>query len=69
MTKILVRRLKNILLDVISFNQGAFILGRKPYDNVVIVQEVINCFQKKRGESNGWMMIKLDLEKAYNKIN
>lgn len=68
-TKILVKRLKNHLPNLISFNQGAFVPGRKPADNIVIAQELVNSFQRKKGDGNGWMMIKLDLEKAYDKIN
>lgn len=67
--KILVNRMKHLLPSIISFNQGAFVSGRKPADNILIAQEVINSFAKKKGNSNGWMMIKLDLEKAYDKLN
>lgn len=67
--KILVKRLKNSLPNLISFNQGAFVLGRKPSDNIVIAQEVVHLISSKKGNNNGWMVIKLDLEKAYDKIS
>lgn len=68
LSKILVRRLKNTLPGLISFNQGAFVPGRNPSDNVIIAQEISSMFNKKNGDRNGWMMITLDLEKAYDKI-
>ncbi|KAF7811880.1 reverse transcriptase [Senna tora] len=67
-SKILVKRLKPIISSAISFNQGAFNPGRKPTDNVVIAQDLVFRFQKKRGQM-GWMLIKLNLEKTYDKIN
>lgn len=68
-SKILVQRLKNLLPDLISFNQGAFVQGRKAIDNVVIAQELIASFKRKKKSKRGWMMIKIDLEKAYDKLN
>ncbi|KAF7824026.1 reverse transcriptase [Senna tora] len=43
-------------------------LGRKPIDNVVIAQEIFHSFKAKRKSKFEWVMIKLDLEKAYDKI-
>lgn len=68
-TKILVRHLKPIIPHLISFNQGAFVPRRKECDNIIIAQEISNNFLKKKGDSNAWMMIKLDLKKTYDKIN
>lgn len=36
---------------------------------MIITQEVTVLFSRKRGHANGWMTIKLDLEKADNKLN
>ena len=52
---------------LISPVQAAFILGRKGIDNTIIVQEVIHSITKKRGEV-GYMALKIDLEKAYDKL-
>ena len=52
---------------LISPVQAAFILGRKGIDNTIIVQEVIHSITKKRGEV-GYMASKIDLEKAYDKL-
>ncbi|XP_050242537.1 uncharacterized protein LOC126691560 [Quercus robur] len=45
----------------------AFVPGRKRIDNAIIVQEVIHTISKKKGRV-GYMAIKVDLEKAYDKL-
>lgn len=65
-TKMIVNRLKPILPDLISPSQASFIPGRQIIDNVVIVQEVLHSMSERRRRN--WMMIKIDLEKAYDRI-
>ncbi|XP_061375671.1 uncharacterized protein LOC133317799 [Gastrolobium bilobum] len=67
-TKIIVGRLKDLLPRIVSLNQCSFIKGRQGFDNVIIVQEVIHSMRVKKG-SQGWMMIKVDLEKAYDRLD
>lgn len=43
------------------------ILGRLSIDNIVTVQEAVHSMRRKKGRK-GWMMLKLDLEKAYDRI-
>ncbi|XP_050259191.1 uncharacterized protein LOC126704213 [Quercus robur] len=45
----------------------AFVPGRKGIDNAIIIQEIIHTLSKKRGKV-GYMAIKIDLEKAYDKL-
>ncbi|OMO64495.1 reverse transcriptase [Corchorus capsularis] len=66
-TKILVNRLKPYLDDLISPFQASFVPGRMARDNAIIVQEIIHSFNRKRGKA-GYMAIKLDLDKAYDKL-
>ena len=67
-TKVIVARLRPLLDKLISPVQAAFIPGRKGIDNTIIVQEVIHSITtKKRGEV-GYMALKIDLEKAYDKL-
>lgn len=61
--------MKHLLPLLISFNQCAFVPGKKQCDNVLIAQEVVSSFARKKGHSNCWMIIKLDLEKTYDKIS
>lgn len=45
-SKIMVQRLKNLLPSLVSFK--AFVQGRKAIDNVVIAQELIASFKRKK---------------------
>jgi hypothetical protein len=66
-TKILVLRLKPLLPSLISPLQTAFVADRRGFDNVVIAQELIYTLERKKGKL-GFMVIKIDLEKAYDRI-
>ena len=65
--KVIVARLRPLLDQVISPLQTAFILGRKGTDNAILVQELIHIVSRKKGKV-GYMAIKIDLEKAYDKL-
>ena len=47
--------------------QTAFVSGRKGMNNVIIAQEVLHSLGKKKGRT-GYMALKIDLEKAYDKL-
>lgn len=66
-TKIIVARLRPHLLDLVSPLQTAFVPERNGVDNAIIVQELIHSMSKKKGGS-GVMAIKIDLEKAYDRL-
>ena len=66
-TKIIVVRLRPFLDKLISPLQSAFVPRRKSVDNAIIVQEIIHSLSKKRGKL-GYMALKIDLEKAYDKL-
>ena len=66
-TKILVARLRPFLDALVSPLQAAFVLGRRGIDNAIIAQEVIHFISKKRG-NEGYMVLKIILEKAYDKL-
>ena len=66
-TKIIVARLRPHLDKLVSPLQTAFVPGRKGIDNAIIVQEVIHTISKKKGRV-GYMALKIDLEKAYDKL-
>ena len=66
-TKVLFARLRPLLDKLISPVQAAFVPRRKGLDNTIIVQEVIHSISKKKGEV-GYMALKIDLEKAYDKL-
>ena len=62
-TKTLTNRLKGIMGSIIGPNQCNFVPGRHITDNILIYQEVLHSMRKKR-TGEGFMMIKIDLEKA-----
>lgn len=65
-TKVLTLRLNAIANKVVSETQTAFILGRFILDGVMIVHEALHESRRKRKYG---IIIKLDFEKAYDKMN
>ena len=66
-TKIIVGRLRPYLDKLISPCQVAFVPRRRGVDNTIIVQELIHTMGKTKGRG-GYMALKIDLEKAYDKL-
>lgn len=50
---------------VVSPFQCSFVPGRSTIDNVVILQEMLHSMNSMKGRK-GYMILKLDLEKAYD---
>lgn len=67
-TKVIANRLKSLMPKLITPTQSSFIPGRQAADNIVLAQEVLHSMRKRVGKK-GWMAIKVDLEKAYDRIN
>ena len=67
MSKILVGRIRPLLEHLISPCQTAFVRGRKGVDNAIVVQEIIHTMGRVKGKC-GYMALKIDLEKAYDKL-
>ncbi|RYR24105.1 hypothetical protein Ahy_B02g057597 isoform A [Arachis hypogaea] len=68
LAKVIVQRIKPLLNDRISPHQSSFIPGRKIHDNIIIAKEVMHSMRRMRGKK-GYMAIKIDFEKAYDRIN
>ncbi|KAG7564477.1 Ribonuclease H-like superfamily [Arabidopsis suecica] len=66
-TKAMVGRLKGVMTRLIGSAQSSFIPGRLSTENIVVVQEAVHSMRRKKGRK-GWMLLKLDLEKAYDRI-
>lgn len=67
-SKVIVNRLRPFMGNIISPNQAGFIAGRKATDNIIIANEVIHTIRKKKGKG-GFMIAKMDLSKAYDKLS
>lgn len=66
LTKILANKMKKLLPQIISENQGGFVPKRQITNNVIIVQEAIHSSiqRKERG-----MIVKLDMANAFDRVN
>jgi hypothetical protein len=65
-TKVLTNRLAKIIDRLISYHQSAFIRGRFILESVVTAHEVIHEVHKNKDKG---LVLKLDYEKAYDKVN
>ncbi|XP_048323947.2 secreted RxLR effector protein 78-like [Ziziphus jujuba] len=59
-------RLSRVIDKIISLNQGAFVKGRIA-KNIVITQDVVHKIRKHKGKK-GLMVTKIDLKKAYDRL-
>lgn len=64
----LVDKIKGILPSLISPNQNGFVPGRHITDNIVIAEEMNHSMRHMKSKI-GYMDTKVDLEKAYDKLN
>lgn len=64
-SKVLAKRMSNVMGEVIGENQNAFVEGRQILDAVMVVNEVVDDLvgQKKEG-----IICKIDMEKAYDRV-
>nr|XP_027124351.1 uncharacterized protein LOC113741063 [Coffea arabica] len=67
-SKILANRLKLVLDKCISNTQSAFIPDRQILDNVILAHEYMHYLKNKRQGKEGYMAIKLDMAKAYDRV-
>lgn len=68
LTKMLANRLKDVIGDVVSDSQSAFIPGRLITDNVLVASEVLHFLKRKQRGQCGWGALKLDMAKAYDRM-
>ncbi|XP_042964706.1 uncharacterized protein LOC122298928 [Carya illinoinensis] len=67
-SKVLANRLKKVPPEVISKNQSAFIPSRLITDNVMVAYETLHTMKTRQKGRIGSMALKLDISKAYDKI-
>jgi hypothetical protein len=67
-SKVVVERLKEFIPVIISPYQTGFVPGRNIHENIIVAQEMTHTMVKMKG-SKGLVAIKVDLSKAYDKLN
>ena len=65
LSKILVTRMKNIMVHLISTLRGGFVAWRQILYNIIIVQEATHSSMERKQQG---MAIKLDMENAFDRV-
>lgn len=61
-------RIRPFLMDFISPLQSSFILGRGTHDNILVAQVIMHFIHRNKSRK-GAMAFKIDLEKAYDRVD
>lgn len=66
--KAIANRMKQILHQIISPMQSAFVLNRLMTDNIIIGYECLHKIRHNKGKKSGLMALKLDISKTYDRV-
>lgn len=68
LAKVLANKIKGLLPGIISKNQSAFVPGRSITDHVMVAFEVVHYMKRKHNGREGEISLKLDVNKAYDRV-
>lgn len=54
---------------LITSYQNAFIQGRNIIDNILLAHEIFDILRKKKNQKKGYDALKIDMSKAYDRVN
>lgn len=66
--KVITNHLKDVMPMLVSPNQCSFVMERQSSGNIILAQEAFHSTCVMRGQK-GFMAIKVDLEKAYDRLS
>ena len=66
--KVVVNRLKKLLAKMILDSQSAFLSGRLITNNILVAFETLHFLKRKTQGKLGYMALKLDMSKAYDRV-
>ena len=64
----LANRLKSLLPHVVSESQSAFQSDKAISDNILVAFETLHHMKMKKSGKEGYMAMKLDMSKAYDRV-
>lgn len=67
-SKIITNRLKGLMPKVIGENLSPFIVRRQIHDNIFVVYEILHSLKCQSDENTQDMVIKLDMENVYDRV-
>ncbi|XP_021836918.2 uncharacterized protein [Spinacia oleracea] len=67
-SKTMANKLKPFLGNIISVNQSAFVPKRLITDNALVAFEIFHSMKRKAGGREGSVALKLDMKKAYDRV-
>ncbi|KAL5564670.1 hypothetical protein UlMin_027834 [Ulmus minor] len=67
-SKMLATRMRSVMDSTISEEQSAFIPGRLISDNAIVGFECLHALKRRRSKKKGFLALKLDMAKAYDRV-